>query len=94
MNRSLLGTMGRKGILGRGSCLFRGCKGQRRTQRTQERFGCVVVGEHLDMPGSQSLEILNARSRNLDFNFSKSYVFEMNLTVFKEFSHTLKKKSL
>lgn len=44
------------------------------------------------MPGSRSLETLNARSRNLDFNFIKSYVFEMNLTVFKELSHTLKKK--
>lgn len=83
------------GRMDKGSHIFRGCKGQRRSQRTQRDLGPFVVEEHLDMPGSQSLETLNARLRNLDFNFSKSYVFEMNLTVFKELSHTVKKiKSL
>lgn len=40
-----------------------------------------VVGQHLDATHGQSLETLNARSGNLDFNFSKSYVFEMNLSI-------------
>lgn len=44
-----------------------------------------IVGERLDATHGQSLETLNARSRNLDFNFSKSYIFEMKSQFSKSF---------
>ena len=54
--------------------------------------GCVCSARSSGyVAHGQILEASNARSRNLDVNFGKSYISEINFIVFKESSQTLKK---
>lgn len=96
MNRSLIGAMEGKVILGRRSCIFRGSKYRERGPGEHWwGFGCVCSGRSSGYAAhGHVLETFNARSRNLDFNFSKSYLFEINFIVFKELSYTFLRKSL
>lgn len=96
MNWFLIGVMEGKVILGRRSCIFRGLKYRERGfGEYWWGFGCVCSGRLFGyVVYGYVLEIFNVRLRNLDFNFSKSYLFEINFIVFKEFFYIFLRKFL